>query len=1273
MIILKHLTVERFRLLRELNLHFPQRGSILIQGPNEAGKSALIESIYFALYGEALASAKPSLDDLVLYGATTATVSLTLSVGATEMTITRSLERGKGQKVALNVRRLGMPEEKPIVDLAAANERIIQELGCLDGETVRNACLIEQKGLDRLEKLSGAEREASARKVLGLEKLMRLTEHFKIGADDEKQLHESRERLRLAEMQARIPEVSRKLGKVEAALDALKVAVDLEEISAQELDIAEQEQTLEQIRIRRQEIRNRLSRVQQLKKADATLEEIIAAYEAIAEARHQIPELEKQIAELERREHEELPILEKRVTDLAELTRSFGTLQRMSNDLLAVVDTIKEHEQELRKFGEVKDDLHSVDEQVAHARSRLEQAQQALHDLEERRRAGLPQLEARLQRMRALSERLAALRQQENQYLHRLKDKSLAEQNRAHFSTVQGELQETEQELKLVESEARQTQSQADGLERRWRQLAVRRQIEEWQRLKGLAQGLAEAEQHVRLAYQHQEKLNLAAMEARSASRKYLIIAAISVVLLLGLAAAAFVLFSQNVPIVASIAGILALVMGAIGFLNFQSYGKAREEEKVADQQMQEAINQVGMMVAARETALRMSGDNEALLQVEHEIRSLGGNIPRSLEDAQSYLMQVKDQGESLADLQRQMREKIEEANAARNQVNVTMEAVANLRKERARLEDEYKRGDWAHIEEHLRDDQSTIERMHEEVALLTEQEGLTLPSIGERLQSTASLGFSRSDPISRDNSQAGIPELEAIIESNISATERELATLDGKMDLVTDLSAQVKIHQDALDVLLTRRRAFEERVARFEESNPALKIERAREQQMALREALQALQDSLRQRVRPLGVSFGQAAINHAETVARKQLEELHITLGNRIMLQERHGNYVVQLKELQEALSEYYKQLAKYSNSLGSWIVPLNPFAEALIALRTRCQRELTEAREAEAVKELDTLSEQEGAAKIKIELCQNEIEGAEERISAMLAQRNRPAVKTYTVSEIIAVWPLVGEYTSRDRHGLEEERVTFEEELTQLEEQELELSKQLQTGRAPLDLKQSRAEMDKQERSYETKKRANMLVQGVHDRLMRKMLPRTEYYMQQLLPLLTGGRYHDAHLITQPEQGAASGGPFQISVWEPAASAYVSKSALSGGAADQFSLALRLAFAIASLPRELNAAPGFVVMDEPLSSFDRGRAQALVNVINGEILGQHFEQIILVSQNNAFDPAMFPYHVYLDNGIVEESNLPLVPGLPAVDADEYTDETMLRIPVPMRVTVQ
>ncbi len=38
MIILKHLTIERFRLLRSMNLHFPQRGSILISGTERGGQ-----------------------------------------------------------------------------------------------------------------------------------------------------------------------------------------------------------------------------------------------------------------------------------------------------------------------------------------------------------------------------------------------------------------------------------------------------------------------------------------------------------------------------------------------------------------------------------------------------------------------------------------------------------------------------------------------------------------------------------------------------------------------------------------------------------------------------------------------------------------------------------------------------------------------------------------------------------------------------------------------------------------------------------------------------------------------------------------------------------------------------------------------------------------------------------------------------------------------------------------------------------------------------------
>ncbi len=239
MIILKHLFVEHFRLLRRIDMQFPQRGSILIQGPNEAGKSTLFESIYFALYGESLSSeaarrGSASLDELIAYGEKTATLTLTVAVWATELTITRTIERGRGQRASLVVRRLGMPEEQPVTSLATVNQRIVRELGQIDGETLRNSGLIEQKGLGRVERLSGAQREATLRRLLGLEKFTRLAEQFKLTPEDEAALKESQEHLKLAELQARIPEVSEQLGETEAALDAVAVAEALAEIDGQE-------------------------------------------------------------------------------------------------------------------------------------------------------------------------------------------------------------------------------------------------------------------------------------------------------------------------------------------------------------------------------------------------------------------------------------------------------------------------------------------------------------------------------------------------------------------------------------------------------------------------------------------------------------------------------------------------------------------------------------------------------------------------------------------------------------------------------------------------------------------------------------------------------------------------------------------------------------------------------------------------------------------------------------------------------------------------------
>ena len=1241
MIILKHLTVERFRLLREIDLHFPQRGSILIQGPNEAGKSTLFESIYFALYGESLSSTRKSsaqdeqkrFDDLILYGENLAQVTLCLAIGPTELIIKRSIHRGKGQEVSLKVRRLGVPEEH-ISELDAANARIISEIGHLDATTLRNSCLIEQRALNRLEQLSGSKREATLHTLLGLEKLNRLAEQFKVTDNDEHLLIEARELLDLAEIQSRIPELSLQLSQLEAALDAVAVRESLLEVEKQEADIEEQQNALEQMRIKREAIKTQQNRIQQLRKAQNILGEIIAAYETIARAQRELPELERQLNDIERREADELPALEQRVQVLSDLTRSFGTLERMAADLLEAVNTIKSLEQDLKEEEKIQAELNEIDKQIIQTRLLIDKVQQSEQELEAQFRTARPQLEARMLRLQTLSDRFTALEEVEKTHTKRLEDRAPASESSSELAKIQADLQKAEEKLSLVKSEAKQAQEHADEIERRWRQLNIRLLLEEWLRVMVKTRDLAKAEQNVKNAHAQQEQLTLSVLSLRRTATMQIGIFIACVVLFIFSGIGAIIQVTQH-SFFAAVVGIVALLLLIGAGLSIRNYRKTLEKERSADQQMQEAISRVGMMVAARETAMRATGGPEALSKIEQEIRSLGGTVPRMPQEATYTLEQMPEVKDSLADLQKQLSESRKQCHSAQSQVDAASEIVDELRKKQSHMHEERHSKGWDNIDERIREDEETIARIHSEITTAAGEEGLSInpiPALEAANRSSTSEPKIHYDEQLRDE-----------VEASIKATRLEIANIDSKKDILPELELERKGYQTSLEEFLARKLVLVKQYETLHANDPSQRIEQAREQQSALRDALRTLQDSLRQRVQTLGLAFGQTAISTAETAARKQLESLHLSLARKLEIRDRHMQQTTMLKDSQESLPEYYRQLAKYSGAVGSWIIPPNPLAETLHNLHARCEQEIHEANEAGLLQELVDLKKQENASRAKIEQCVFEIGQSQERIAQTLAHRSRPPAKAYTLTDISSVWPLLSEYVPEDRARLEEQVTALEEEIHELEGKEMEASARLKTGSEKIDLEQARLRMEQQERNYQTKKRGGLLIDATVKQLMLKMTPRIEYYMQQLLPVLTRGRYHDVTLTTEPEEGVASGGSFQLNVWEQAAAEYIPQSALSGGTADQISLTLRLAFAIAALPRELNAAPGFILLDEPLSLASHDRMQALVGLITSHLLSDHFEQAFFISHNSALDAAMFTHHFYIDNGHVVESNLP------------------------------
>ncbi|MEO7001241.1 MAG: hypothetical protein ABI068_05535, partial [Ktedonobacterales bacterium] len=200
--------------------------------------------------------------------------------------------------------------------------------------------------------------------------------------------------------------------------------------------------------------------------------------------------------------------------------------------------------------------------------------------------------------------------------------------------------------------------------------------------------------------------------------------------------------------------------------------------------------------------------------------------------------------------------------------------------------------------------------------------------------------------------------------------------------------------------------------------------------------------------------------------------------------------------------------------------------------------------------------------------------------------------------------------------------------------------------------------RQRRDRVERTLRRRTLAAELARQTRERIIRRVLPETEVYMRALLPELTMGRYRDVELLrTEGENSAtAIGAELRIRVWDETAGRYVAKNLFSGGARDQFSLALRLAFALATLPKELGAMPGFMFLDEPLSAFDAERSEALAHLLTEGAIGQQFAQVLLISHSRIIDPRGFAYHVRMSGGRVVASDLPSVQTADAIHASPH-----------------
>jgi exonuclease SbcC len=180
--------------------------------------------------------------------------------------------------------------------------------------------------------------------------------------------------------------------------------------------------------------------------------------------------------------------------------------------------------------------------------------------------------------------------------------------------------------------------------------------------------------------------------------------------------------------------------------------------------------------------------------------------------------------------------------------------------------------------------------------------------------------------------------------------------------------------------------------------------------------------------------------------------------------------------------------------------------------------------------------------------------------------------------------------------------------------------------------LELDKVKDEVQEKEHEMQLYDYAEEIVSKSKDQIMRNILPKTEANMARFLPILTNGRYKDVRIDADS---------YTIEAYDGRAQAYKSKSIFSGGTKDQFSLALRLSFAMATLPQERGTAPDFLYLDEPVGSFDSSRQEALTELLTRGEIAENFGQIFIVSHVEGLQEE-FDHRIEMEDGRIADMEL-------------------------------
>ncbi|MDD5773964.1 MAG: AAA family ATPase [bacterium] len=1107
------LKAKGFKQLDIDRLTFPEKGSILIIGKNESGKSTLFEAIFFALFGRGLVVGQGGNISLISYSSDELEVELGVALKDSYMTINRKCSRDGENHHYLNI-TCADGKKEVLENAIAVNSRIIQEIG-LDSESLLNSCFVEQQNLDKIENISHQQREKAIAKLLNMDAFICLEEKLKEECNSlENDLKLIEKKKELMSILKKLPVITKEKEDLDNYLDFLSLQDEKEIL----VDRIKQEES--EIKYLENDLRDLEKNLNIIDKIN--LEKKQQDLNSMGEMKNIITQIGKKEGSIKKLSY---------LTEfIEENTNGIVHKEKMIQELSMVKDELQDKEEAYREIREIKDALEKV----------------------------LPLIERLLQEKLDLAERKKDIKDWSSKgknidlLQNRLKDlKNLKESFKEKYF-IEGKILRKNKEKEIIEfkkneeillAELKSIRAKTDSFKEKdllslWEKISS-----SFDKKASITKEIHSKEQEIADINYAVEKLETDSKELNKRIYSYILIVVMS-----------FIIVVINIGVIpwylrifSGVLGLLLLYRAYLDKKIIMAYSSEISEKLKSIRNIKENLSKLD---GRKQDVSEQISDSEAKNELEDLMKKKGVSVPSSLEAGRNRIKEIENAFGGLK------KDDIEE------KVNQIKENLLEIESHIKHIEEDFVLDEFS--------GETTPEKIDNDLNIFMEKERAINAQIGELTKKSS---FNNDDNVKIESEIVRVEkEIERQIEDSgrITAIESQLAEKN-KLYLShkTELEKMVIAHP----VLKTFLPEKDLDLLDISENNEILANVKSKVISLQSTYMPGSLMDTSK------NLALLESKIKDHKFLIEGYMKEAQEIVGENVQLDV--DTLKKDIEFMKEEKNEYIKKLNTLSEKYK-----LGNDPEKIIEQMGYIMKEIEKDRsELESKKELNDLKLQK-ESRLKLEIINKD--NSEKRLIFISEKLHGQNIDRTKKAEFLAKKEdLIGtiRFCTLKRDEIRSAGVSL-------------TKKELDKGEDGL---------NKMRKTSEVMSKAREILVTTRKRIFEDVLPRCELNMARLIPYMTADRYMDVRI--DPSD-------YRLEMFDDQANTYIPKKMFSGGTKDQISLALRLSFALATLPEELGAAPSFIFLDEPISAFDEERRDALVKLLITGELSDAFDQIFIIS---------------------------------------------------------